>query len=77
MGDPTFSGTLVTETENAFSVAYDDAFHAVVAGMIQDLPDTVSIRIAEKRSPRGCFHISLNRWQPSPTVGVYTRGSIS
>src|ERR1700743_2836075 len=44
------SSTLIAESQYAFSIANDDAFHTVIARMSQDVFDTILIRIAEKQS---------------------------
>ena len=46
------SRTLIAEPQNSLPIADHDALHAVVTGVIQDLIDTIFIRIAEKQTPR-------------------------
>jgi hypothetical protein len=46
------SRPLIAQAEDSFTVADYNAFHIVVAGVIKDLGDTVSIRVAEKKSSR-------------------------
>jgi hypothetical protein len=43
---------LIAESQNSFPVADYDAFHIVVARMVQDLSDAVLIWIAEEQTPR-------------------------
>ena len=46
------SRTLIAEPQDSFSIADHDAFHAVIAWMIQNLIDAIFIRIAEKQTSR-------------------------
>src|ERR1700733_3000246 len=46
------SRALITEPKDALPVANHDAFHVVIAGMIQYLFDAIFIRIAEKQTAR-------------------------
>src|ERR1700722_15267967 len=46
------SRALIAEPKDAFPIAHHDAFHIVIARMIEDLFDPVLIRIAEKQAAR-------------------------
>ena len=46
------SRTLIAESQDSLTIADHDAFHVVVAGMIENLLDTVLVRIAEKETSR-------------------------
>jgi hypothetical protein len=50
--DPHASRALIAEPQDSLAVADHDAFHIVVAGLAQDLTDTIFIRIAEKQTSR-------------------------
>jgi hypothetical protein len=69
------SRTLIAESQDSFTITDHDAFHIVATAMNQDLIDTILIRIVEKQSAWLSPYL-LKCWQPPPTVGVYTRGSI-
>ena len=49
-GDTHASGTLIAETQDALAITDHDAFHAVIAGMTQDLIDAMFIRIAKEQA---------------------------
>src|SRR5262249_45954671 len=61
------SRALIVESKNALAIAQHNALHLVKARVAQDLVDAM---------PIGFLQISLKRWQPSPTVGVYTSGNM-
>src|SRR5580704_7222720 len=51
-GDAHAAGALVTQPQNSLAVAHNDAFHAVVPLVKQDLADAVLIRITQKQASR-------------------------
>src|SRR5271165_51804 len=51
-GNAHAAGALVAESENSLAVAEDDAFHAVVAGMAENLGDAIPIGIADEQAAR-------------------------
>ena len=49
-GDAHASRALIAEPQDSFTIADHDAFHVVVAGVTQDLIDSIFVRIAEKQT---------------------------
>jgi hypothetical protein len=63
------SGALVAKAKDSFTVADYDAFHIIVAGVIEDLGNPMLIRIAEEKPSRLSPYLT-----ESLTALAYSRG---